>query len=778
MIRFVILLGVLALASPESQSELRTNIAIGANVLQKQVKPFGINLGSENFYDSGQMTKNLVFRNPGFEGEIYQSTVRCGSGTPTTCTDDDAFSAWPSGFWNGASVEFFYGSARGRLGTVASYIAADKRTGGKFIFSSAGLTPATGDYMILRKTIPGNATAGWTVNTSGTPTVCTNFSDLPPGTSGRQTVAVNAPAIGDAVTLAAYFDGSNDRSFVALNGNFQLSFKAKGTGGSNAVAVSLQRFSLNSYYLNQTINLTHGWNTYSLSFKASETAAARSVGLKFTTVGQDSFLLDDVSLTQTDSDPSNPTAFRDPVVNTLRTLKPGVLRFWAGQLGDTLDNLIAGPYERQRSGYSAFYTSQDDISYGLPEFLQLCETVRAEPWVVVPSTFSAPEAAHLIEYLAGGSSTPYGSKRAAEGHPDPWSSSFAKIHLEFGNEAWNSTFKGGNIEYSAPYGQRARTIFGTMRGNSAYNASSFDLVLGGQASWPERNRDIQNNCNNNDSFTIAPYMMNTVNSFSTSEDLFGSTFAEPEALVSPTGMAEGVSGGMMLLNQQALRASSHPVPLSLYEVNVHTLSGGTQDVLNSYASSLGAGLAVADSMLQQMRRGVLTQNLFALSQYQFLRPDKTKIFLWGAVVDMGVTDRRRPQFLALELANRAIGRNATMLQTLHSGADPTWNQPLVNTVKLTRAHYLQSFAFARGSQRSLVVFNLHRASSLPVSFSGMNAPTGAVRMQQLTSALPTDTNEDSVKVNIASQTLAGFDPSDTLSLPPYSMTVLSWTASQ
>jgi hypothetical protein len=208
------------------------------------------------------------------------------------------------------------------------------------------------------------------------------------------------------------------------------------------------------------------------------------------------------------------------------------------------------------------------------------------------------------------------------------------------------------------------------------------------------------------------------------------------------------------------------------------LSGGTQDVLNSYASSLGAGLAVADSMLQQMRRGVLTQNLFALSQYQFLRPDKTKIFLWGAVVDMGVTDRRRPQFLALELANRAIGRNATMLQTLHSGADPTWNQPLVNTVKLTRAHYLQSFAFARGSQRSLVVFNLHRASSLPVSFNGMNAPTGAVRMQQLTSALPTDTNEDSVKVNIASQTLAGFDPSDTLSLPPYSMTVLSWTASQ
>jgi hypothetical protein len=350
--------------------------------------------------------------------------------------------------------------------------------------------------------------------------------------------------------------------------------------------------------------------------------------------------------------------------------------------------------------------------------------------------------------------------------------------LEFGNEAWNSTFKGGTIEYSAPYGQRAQTLFGAMRGNSAYNPSSFDLVLGGQATWPERNRDIQNNCNTNDSFTVAPYMMNTVNSFSSSEDLFGSTFAEPEAFVSPTGVAEGVSGGMILLNQQALQASSHPVPLSMYEINVHTLSGGTQDVLNSYASSLGAGLAVADSMLQQMRRGVLIQNLFALSQYQFLRPDKTKIFLWGAVVDMGVTDRRRPQFLALQLANRAIGRNATMLQTLHSGADPTWNQPLVNTVKLTGAHYLQSFAFSSGSQRSLIVINLHRASTLPVSFSGVNAPNGTVQMDRLTSALPTDTNEDSAKVRIASQTLAGFEPSDALSLPPYSMTVLSWTVSE
>src|SRR5580692_9528598 len=143
--KFVIFLGVLALASPESQSEFTTNIAIEANVLQRHVKSFGINLGTENFYDSGQMTKNLIFRNPGFEGEIYQSTIRCALGTATTCIDEDATSTWPSGYWKGATFEVFYGAAQGRKGTITGYTAANKSTGGTYIFSSSGVAPAKGD---------------------------------------------------------------------------------------------------------------------------------------------------------------------------------------------------------------------------------------------------------------------------------------------------------------------------------------------------------------------------------------------------------------------------------------------------------------------------------------------------------------------------------------------------------------------------------------------------------------------------------------------------------
>jgi hypothetical protein len=786
MTRSIVALLLLALTStglaPLTQATgagQATNIAIGTSVLQPSVKRLGINLGDSDFYDAGQIMKNLVFRNPGFEGEIYQSTIRCASGRATACTDDNGASAWPTGYWNGATFEVFHGAARGRTGKVAGYTAAAKATGGTFLFSTSGVAPVTGDYMIVRMRVPGDAPAGWWSATSGKGVIATNASDLPPGTTGHQTVALNAPTASDCAQLAAHIDVGTQRSFTRLDGTFRLSFKAKGTGGSNTVAVNLKRNSLRTY-LDQTLHLTNAWKTYTLRFTADERGSSLgTIELRFNTVGRDSFLMDDVSLTQTNSDPANVTAFRDPVVSALKTLQPGVLRFWAGQLGDTLDNLIADPFGRQRAGYLASSVGQYDISYGLPEFLQLCAAIGAEPWFVVPSTFSTTEAANLIEYLAGSSSSPYGAKRAAQGNPDPWTRSFARIHLEFGNEAWNSTFRGGTIEYAAPYGNRAQDIFAAMRADDSYSAAAFDLVLGGQAAWPGRNRDIQNHCNNNDSFAIAPYMMNTVNSFSDNEDLFGSAFAEPEAFVSPTGTAEGLTGGMMTLNRQAIQNSSHPVPLALYEMNLNAPRGRiTQSGTDSFASSLGAGLAVVDAMLQQMGQGVVTQNLWNLSQYKFVRPDGITAYLWGAVVDMGVTNQRRPQYLAMQLANQAIGTNAAMLQTVQSGANPTWDQPLVNSVRLAGAHYLQSFAFSSGSNKSLIVFNLHRTRSLPVTFSGANAPSGAVVMEELTSVSPSDNNESLEAVRITGPVPVAVGPSHPISLPPYSMTSFVWRSAQ
>jgi hypothetical protein len=234
-------------------------------------------------------------------------------------------------------------------------------------------------------------------------------------------------------------------------------------------------------------------------------------------------------------------------------------------------------------------------------------------------------------------------------------------------------------------------------------------------------------------------------------------------------------------------------------MNLHTVDGSiSQATLNNFASSVGGGLAVVDSMLLQLRHGVVTQALFSLPQHRFLRSDRKTVFLWGAVVDMGVTNRKRPQFLAMQLANLALSggesprhtrlpgdpgektilqpKRARMLKTTHTGPDPTWNQALTNTVQLTGAHYLQSFAFTNDRQHSLIVFNLHRTASLPITISGGNAPRGQVLIDQLTSTQITDTNEDSEKVVPTSQTVEEFAPTRALPLPPFSMTVLRWTS--
>ena len=765
-----------------------TDIAVSNTAIQSPVKRFGINLGTLTNYDSGQITKNLLVGNPGFEGQIWNSTIRCHSGTGNSCTDDDIYSGWPANFWAGARYEVFYGTSAGRTGTIVSSTTGGAGLGVVFTFDTTGVAPAYGDYMIVRMSIPGGAIGGWQASSFGAGVVGDNLTDLPPGTLGKQTAIVTAPGASDSAKIQTSFDSTNTRSFVQLNGTYQLQFKAKGVAGSSQVLVQLNRGGTISY-LNDTINLSNNWTTYNVPFNATENGTAiGTVTLSFSTVyGADSFELDDVSLTQTNGDASNPTAFTDPLIRALQTAQPGIIRYWGnnGQLGETLDNMLAPQFGRQRAGYSAFSNEATLIDYGLHDFLVLCQTLGAEPWIVVPTTFSTTDAANLMEYLAGQSTTGYGAKRIALGQAAPWTQVFSKIHLEFGNEAWNSTFQGGSILYNQPYGSRAQTIFAAMQSNASYTAGVtglFDFVLGGQAGSPGYNLGVQDYCNNNTSFTVAPYTMNTVDNYSDNETLFGSTFAEPEAFMSssPTTSAEGATPGLVYENYFDIQQSTHPVPLSFYEVNMSTLLGSIpQATLDSYVSSTGAGLMVADTMLQGLKQyGVVNQNLFALPQYNFTRTDGSQVYLWGAVVDMGVTDRKRPQYLALELMNQALSAGGSMLKTIHTGADPTWNVATVtNTIQYTGAHNLQSYAFQQGNSLSLIVFNLSRTATLPVTFSGLNAPAGTVQMQQLTSPNITDTNEISELVKITPSVLSNFVGATGLSLPPFSMTLLNWSKS-
>ncbi len=753
-----------------------TTITISDTVLRSGLKRFGVNLGQINYFDSGQIMKELVYRNPSFEGQLFQSIIHCASGSTTTCVDDipftstpppnqpPAYTSWPAGFWNGATYEVIYGASKGRRGTIAAFSPPSSGHGSTFTFGDSGTAIGAGDYLVVRMRLGASATDGWGVQVAGGATITTELTDLPPGTAGRQAARFSAAGAGQSAVLTATFDSSPFGPFILMTGTFRLGFQAKGTGGANTIGITIRRGS--TTLATQTITLSSSWSAYQPSFTIADAAVASPLTLQLTANGS-SFLLDDVSLRQMNTDTTNTTVYRDAVVNALRLLNPGIIRRGQSQVGDSLDNELAPLAARVRTAFSTVTTTQpNNLNYlqdGLHEFLELCDAIHAEPWYIVPATFSTDEMRGLIEYLAGAATTPYGAVRAARGRSAPWTTAFAKIHLEHGNELWNCGSAGGCINDDVAHAMRTNELFIAARAASSFEPSKFDLVLGGWDVNATRNRVMHDNSANHDSFAIGPYISHQIDTYATNEDLYGPLFAEPEMLSAT---------GYLRADADVIRTSARPVPLSVYEVNLHTERGSiAQDVLDSFTPSTGAGIALVDHMLLVLRElGARDQMVHALTEYSEPESNNRHVLLYSILRDAGVTDRKRPQFLALQLANTVL--SGDLLQTTQSGDDPTWNQPLVNFVQYPAAHDLQSFAFSDGAQRALIVINLHRTTALQVTFAGPNAPVGSVTVSQLTSASIRDTNESRENVSIGTAQFAA-----TMTLPPFSMTVLRWTVS-
>jgi hypothetical protein len=765
-----------------------TTVVINPQPLHSKIKRLGINLSGQSFYDSGQMLRNLTFRNPGFEGETWQSILHCTTVTTTSCVDENIYAVWPSGFLNGASFHIITGAGAGSSGTVTTSVAAGNNVGNTVNFNGPQPALSAGDFILVQMVKPGNPTAGWWPSVQGGAAFSPEYQDLPPATLGKQALRIAASGAGQSASISSYFDSYTGRSFVQLHGPYTITFKAKAVSGTPSVNVSLTRLDTVhglETFVNKNITLTNSWQQFSLPFTASETNnSVGTVGLTFNFAGS-SALLDDVAL-MADAAPDNPTAFRNEVVDTLRLLHPGVLRYMDNgtDFGSSFDNMITPPYGRQRAGSSTQQTEEDDIPIGLNEFLVLAEAVDAEPWYTMPAGTSPAEASAMIEFLAGDASTPYGQKRAALGQIAPWTSVFPSIHLELGNEQWNSrSFAGSTIDQPDAYGQRAASVFTAMRAVPSYEPSHFDLILGSWAAVPYWTGEELKNSKGQDSVSLAPYLFNSYNDASSTEAIFGPMFAEPE-------MISSRSSGYMAQQLDTVQSSSAAPTdgssgIAIYETNLGTMSGDAHQAdIARAVPSLGASVAVADHMLLMMRDlGITTQCLFALPEYinGFSGPAGTNetVPLWGAVIDMGgPTDLRRPTYLATRIVNKAI--LPTMLQTSITGNNPTWNQPTSTNdqVNLSGAHLIQTFAFADGVHHSLILINLSRQKALPVLFGGSVQPTGVVLESRLTGPAIDSNNEQGERVTIATQTLPSLVPAAPFVLPPWSITTLRWDTAQ
>lgn len=738
-----------------------THFRVTNQVILPNVTRLGINLGEQTYYDSGQMTKNLLYRNPGFEGMEYRSILHCLVGGTGSCIDSRHAFQWPAGFWDGARYDVLDGSASGQRGKVTTSGPSKDGGGSGYGLRLDGRAAiGAGDWLAVSKEFPGDPASGWWPSVQGGAHLEAERKDLSALTAGRQALRIEAGSPGQSAEIKSYFDTTEGRSFLRLKGAYKLSFRAKSLSGAQLIHVSVKRIANPTrVYLDRDIPLTRLWGDYQADFNADEDAAvAAPVEVSFS-VNNEALLLDDIDLEQTSGSRSNGTAFRDEVVETLKELHPGVLRLMSShaELGSTIDNLLKLPMARQRSGFSTWSSSMEDIPVGIPEFLELCSEVGAEPWIVAPTAISREEAVELAEYLAGAPSTAGGAIRVAQSRREPWTRAFRTIHIELGNETWNGIFQGETIEDAAAFGRRANQVFGAFRSAAGPDRTQFDLVVGAFTAVPDRNSSLLTAASQADSLAIAPYLMHSVTNWKSDDDLYGPLLAQPEQM-----SRDGVV--------HASRVSARGRQLAVYEVNLHTTEGtAPADVLNRFTPSAAAGIAVTGHMLRMMRdQGIRDEMLFSLPQFEFKRGDGTSVRLWGSVVEMG--GRWRPQLITEALANRAM--RGDMVRVEVSGDNPTRDQAEGNDgVQLKGVHELDAYAFQQGQSHGMILFNygLRLARSVDVEAPGITSSV-RVKVWRVTNSGLGSSNETTTQVTVRQEEITG----SSISLPPCSMAVLEW----
>ncbi len=155
-------------------------------------------------------------------------------------------------------------------------------------------------------------------------------------------------------------------------------------------------------------------------FEAQLRSTGRSENASFVVQieGKGTVWLDQVSLMPDD----HVRGWRKDVVEAIKAVRPGLIR-WGGSAVDPgayrWKNGI-GPRDRRHPFHNTNWGRIDANDVGIDEFCSFCTLVQAEPLVCVSFSDGAASAADLVEYCNGGETTPFGARRASNGHPAPY----------------------------------------------------------------------------------------------------------------------------------------------------------------------------------------------------------------------------------------------------------------------------------------------------------------------------------------------------------------------
>ncbi len=656
----------------------------------------GVNLGYRTSWGTEQFMKNIVL-NPGLEGDFTRFIAI------VTTADDKSFSnnGWeqPDGFWKGADFEIRTGPNAGTKGKIKNSLKASEATGQPQYFSEEPLPHLEKDDVVVltKEYISFQQPSQWTDRNyhKGIKMV----KDHRPGSAG-----VNAAELTvlekDNNSLISYID--NLGKYLKINGGWSLTFWAKSSVPQGKVSVTFKRLNGRAPFIQKDVMLSTEWEKYSLNFIGHDVGKEAILSFEFQPQGKpgDRVYIDDVWLGSRED--NSPLTFRKEVVDLLKQLNPSYLRDWQVQFLDTFENRIATSDARQNSapagsdgklyGYYWFYS--------LSEFLDLCEAIGANPWVIIPVTFSDEEFKEMGKYLAVNAS----KKR------------FSNVILEFGNENWNWGFRPGGIPYAEPYGKVFERAVEMMKPH--LKDGNFTLAINGQLANPWLTGEYTKFAPSADLVGIAGYYVGRLDSTAAIKNAIAAFFSQnPD------------------IKQTLNTVKAYKKPLAMYEINAGTVSGTMAEVQrNQLVSGAISGSFLAKQLLEALFLGIQPNMVFTFSQaYTSLTDIKEgKVNLWGITVDLSPTLRLRPSGLTVKMLNKVIA--GEMYNVTREG-----NVPLE---QLTIAAFK-----TEESWKIAAVLSNENSQEVEVKFPDDNNPLPKT-IWVLDAKTPFDMNEDAENVKI------------------------------
>ncbi len=745
------------------------DLKITDDLLQKDLVPFGINISQSGGGAPWGLRTDKIYFAENFEGTIYRQLhegMLCPDGFITKYTTKKNYEKW----WpklnmeelvvKNANAMLVSGPAKGEKRVITGiefadytpYPGAKTESFMKFKFDKPVNLPDGKpiDKMGLLIERDNSKTEGCTGEVPGhwmSSNVQLVHDDLFPGGFGHSALMLDATKeqiktdkegneSPSGKFESFYMRGVGNSKYVDFNGRWIVKLKAK-TLDKDAKLTLSDGGSAKAFKPIE-IPVTGEWKKFTLNPEVSGKSVTENeretMNIVVTAKGG-RVIIDDYTCSK-DVRYENPTIFNDEFVNGLKFLKPGIIRQL--MMGGTMEERLSPWIESVRSTNDLTkpagpVSMRKACSWSLPDVYNLAEHLGTEVWCSIPGTLFPEEVDLFMEYIGGPAGTKGGDMRIRHGHPKPYTETLKKIHVEPGNEAWNTMFAFTAGGYNGP--DYWEGIFSKIKKSPYYRNNIVCHAAGQNYSSSMTDRILQDTPSA-DEYAIAPYQIHglskeDMDTFKTDADFARFCMIYPMKSVETS----------MKKQMDAIRKFKKR--FSVYEINWHMTGDDIdaqnknpkypeiREMVNRFVSSVPGASAHYNHMLRLVR----DCNMRALNHFT-MTGDYFNVKLWGCTLNMAKgQERYRPAGLAFGMINECIFGD--MLKTEQSGDQPTISAmggwPGNKKVEIpgkkgkkteaseTSMPAVHSYAFKDGKRHSLVLFNfdLEKSHQVKVSISGL-----------------------------------------------------------